>query len=818
MNIRHGLAWAALLILASSAFAQDQNYNEDWIAPAEVPPAVRASAEKAVPGVRFEAAYRGRDLGYRFVGAGPDKKTVSVKVAEDGRLISTRTWTPTTLARVPRAAMTALQTEVQDNPQITGFRASKATSVELFRADKGKTEAFFELFGARGDQTPARAEVTAEGVVRRAEIILKHPIERDRTQAIATASIPPPARQKVLEASPGSTFARGIYRIENGGRTVITAIGLDKSGRPVEVMVEIIDEPKAEVRYSTLSVSTQVPPGEVPEESQAKLREGIARDKDLKGFRTTETRRVFLPWNSSANTYYLLSGKNAEGKPMQVKIGHNSSVESWEDRKAAAEEATLFASRPASDRKFAVLSARFGLHDRWVDVTDLVRAEVKEHRLDKRPANLPDAAYGSHKVLVVAYSADGRVGLEIARDDGPITLPPSDDGAKTRSEVPAKGLAILSARYGVDDRVIDVTDALRGRIADGKLELANPSVDLPDPAVGVHKTLAVAYSIDGEVGIRLCRDDRPFTLPEGRPITGAPAELWKAELPGPPTAGSVGFSGDGKLIFLGGEDGVVRYLDAANGKGLGRLEDTGEGRVDTLAVSPSGAILVARPGRPVRLWPSKISKQPIPLGDYKEAISALAISPKGDQAATGSWDKTARLWDLKTGKQIRQFLGNKAVVMGVGFALEGRQLITTSWDGTARTWDASTAGQKLQYEGDNGQLGKAYVSKDGKIALFVSDRGSLITWDPATGKVITRVVAPACTGWALALSPDARWMADAEENVAVLREVATLKVAARLERHFAQVKVLAFSPDSRTLLTSGDDKVARLWKLPEPGR
>ena len=465
-----------------------------------------------------------------------------------------------------------------------------------------------------------------------------------------------------------------------------------------------------------------------------------------------------------------------------------------------------------------MLSAKFGLHDRWVDVTDLVRAEVKEHRLEKQPGNMPDAAYGFHKVLVVAYSADDRVGLGIARDDGPISLPPSDDGAKTRAEVPAKGLAILSARYGVDDQAIDVTDALRGKISGDKLEFANPGADLTDPAVGVHKTLAVAYSIDGEVGIRACRDDRPFSLPEGRPITGSPPELWKAELPSPPTAASVGFSCDGKLAFLGGDDGVVRYLDAANGKELGRLEDAGEGRVDALGVSSTGAILVARAGRPVRLWPSKNSKQPIALGDYKEAISALAISPKGDQAATGSWDKTARLWDLKTGKQVRQFLGNEAVVMGVDFAAGGRQLVTTSWDGTARLWDASTGSQKLEYEGDNGQLGKSYASKDGKLALFVSDRGSLITWDLATGKIVTRVVAPACTGWALALSPDRRWMADAEENVVVLRDVATLKVAARIERHSAQVKVLAFSPDSRTLLTGGDDKVVRLWKLPEPGR
>jgi hypothetical protein len=338
MSLPHLRAWAFLLFV-STAHAQDQNYNEDWVAPDDVPPAIRTSAEKGAPGVRFEAAYRGRDLGYRLVGSGPDKKTVSVKVAEDGRLISVRTWTPTTLARVPRAALSALQAEVLDNPQVAGFRASKATSVELFRAEKGATEAFFELFGARGDRVPARAEVTAEGVVRRAEIILRHPIDHDRSQTIAAAAIPPAVRQKVLEASPGSTFKKGVYLVERSGRTVITAIGLDRAGRAVEVQVEITAEPRAEARLQVLSVSTQIPPGEVPPDAQAKLREGIAKQDDLKGFRPTETRRVVTPWNAE-NSYYLASGKNAGGKRMQVKIGRNESVESWEDPAAAEAEET----------------------------------------------------------------------------------------------------------------------------------------------------------------------------------------------------------------------------------------------------------------------------------------------------------------------------------------------------------------------------------------------------------------------------------------------------------------------------------------------
>ena len=91
--------------------------------------------------------------------------------------------------------------------------------------------------------------------------------------------------------------------------------------------------------------------------------------------------------------------------------------------------------------------------------------------------------------------------------------------------------------------------------------------------------------------------------------------------------------------------------------------------------------------------------RPISVGDYKEPIAALAFSPGGDQAASGSWDKSARAWDAKTGRLLRQFVGNQAVVRGVAFAAGGRQLVTTSWDGTARLWDAATGSERFKYQG-----------------------------------------------------------------------------------------------------------------------
>lgn len=62
-----------------------------------------------------------------------------------------------------------------------------------------------------------------------------------------------------------------------------------------------------------------------------------------------------------------------------------------------------------------------------------------------------------------------------------------------------RGLRILRAEYGAEGQFVNVTDALRSRINDGRLFLFVDNYNLGvDPAPGVHKHLRVSYIQDGE--------------------------------------------------------------------------------------------------------------------------------------------------------------------------------------------------------------------------------------------------------------------------------------------------------------------------------
>ena len=77
-------------------------------------------------------------------------------------------------------------------------------------------------------------------------------------------------------------------------------------------------------------------------------------------------------------------------------------------------------------------------------------------------------------------------------------------------------------------------------------------------------------------------------------------------------------------------------------------------------------------------------------------VNAVAFSPDGRRALTGSQDHTAILWDAASGKRLQAFEGHLDAVTSVAFSPDGRQVLTGSWDKTAILWDAAT-GERLSH-------------------------------------------------------------------------------------------------------------------------
>ena len=67
-------------------------------------------------------------------------------------------------------------------------------------------------------------------------------------------------------------------------------------------------------------------------------------------------------------------------------------------------------------------------------------------------------------------------------------------------------------------------------------------------------------------------------------------------------------------------------------------------------------------------------------------MTAVALSPDGSRALTGSEDNTAKLWDAATGKEILTLAGHADEVTAVEFSPDGLTALTSGRDGRVQLW------------------------------------------------------------------------------------------------------------------------------------
>jgi WD40 repeat protein len=220
---------------------------------------------------------------------------------------------------------------------------------------------------------------------------------------------------------------------------------------------------------------------------------------------------------------------------------------------------------------------------------------------------------------------------------------------------------------------------------------------------------------------------------------------------------------------------------------------------------------------------------------HQGSVHAAVFSPDGKMILTGSSDKMARLWNVATGKLIGTPFPHPGAVYAVAFSPDGKILLTGSADRTARLWDAATGkplGSPLPHLG---AVNAVAFSPDGKMILTGSGwmlpgkagddpaKGEARLWDAATGKLLGSPLLHSGAVYAVAFSPDSRTFVTGSacyppskdsshrEGKAQLWDAAAGKLLREMVGPQGLVLAVAFSPDSKTILTGNNAKVACLW-------
>lgn len=204
-----------------------------------------------------------------------------------------------------------------------------------------------------------------------------------------------------------------------------------------------------------------------------------------------------------------------------------------------------------------------------------------------------------------------------------------------------------------------------------------------------------------------------------------------------------------------------------------------------------------------------------------KGITAVAISPDGQTAITGSQDGVLRVWDLASGKLTRKLTGHTGHLAAVAILPGGHQALSASLDNTLRLWSLATGEElgRLQnppVPGEPRTYWKSQgisISADGLRAVTRSGRRVHI-WDLENRKHLLTL--PPYTGRleAVAISSDGKSLLTGGSDARVrLWDIASGREIRVLRGHTDSVRSVTFSPDGHLAASGARDRRVIVWDL-----
>jgi eukaryotic-like serine/threonine-protein kinase len=285
---------------------------------------------------------------------------------------------------------------------------------------------------------------------------------------------------------------------------------------------------------------------------------------------------------------------------------------------------------------------------------------------------------------------------------------------------------------------------------------------------------------------------------------------------------AIAVASDGQTVLTAWDTGVARVWNLASRATFCELL-----RLDRfagqLAIRPgTRQLLIATEPQAVMLWDIPDPARLAPVLSQPQ-VSAIAFSPDGQKAITGSRDKTARLRHVQSGRVIRGVgaMTHGDMVSQVAFRPDGEVVLTASDDGTARLWSARNGrkhGQVMNHPSASGgqvQVQAAAFSPDGQFVLTGDRSGVLRIWNGDTGEQV-RIFDPITDQpsgiRSVSFSPEGhRVVAGFTGGQVGLWDARTGRLT-RSVSHSDAVRDVSFSPrDGRLVLSAGNDGTARFW-------
>lgn len=194
-------------------------------------------------------------------------------------------------------------------------------------------------------------------------------------------------------------------------------------------------------------------------------------------------------------------------------------------------------------------------------------------------------------------------------------------------------------------------------------------------------------------------------------------------------------------------------------------------------------------------------------------INAIAVTPDGTMAVSGSDDSKMTVWDLESGEAILSAIAAGGAVTAVAVSADGKRVVFSTRDTNVMTLDVPS--KRLRPLGGHiGAVNAVGTSADGNVVVSGADDMTVRVWNLATEDARTLVGHTGAVK-SLSVTPDGKWAASGSvDGTIMVWDLVNGRAARTIEGHSNHVVYsVAMTPDRSLIVSGGGDSMVVAWDL-----